>query len=261
MTTRQVRQEYPSTKTAEVAAFAEALRDHGTNKEGTFDSAAANDFMATAINQNAGVKVPENLQHVLNEAGKNASVVTKAVLDGIDIYEAQHGCSAPADIIELGMHLAYSTTDAAKSKYRHLDSATSDHQDNLALQPNRAVVAILSTMGDAIPFAHYLPADIGSNKGVLAILSHQAGNTYGQYAEGGSMDGANSGNSYLSASRVNVSFPAVSTGNVTGALTAVQATDETCDPAASTLKLLRGRTLVYVNGMVCCKRSGSNRLW
>ncbi|WP_292992605.1 hypothetical protein [Nitrosomonas sp.] len=265
MTKRTVHQEYLKKQTAEVAVFAAELRDHGTNKEGTFDSAAANDFMATAINQNIGVKVPENLQIVLDEAPSGEegddvrSKITKAILDGIDIYEAQHGCNAPADVIELGLHLAYSTSDAAKRKYR-FDSANSDHQDNLALQPNRAVLAILSTMGDAIPFAHYLPADIGSNKGVLAIMAHQAGNTYGQYTEGGSMDGANSGNSFISASRVNVSMPAVSTGNVTGALTAVQATDETCDPAASTLKLLRGRTLVYVNGMVAAKevdQSGS----
>lgn len=266
MTKRTVHQEYLKKQTAEVAVFAAELRDHGTNKEGTFDSAAANDFMATAINQNnTGVKVPENLQIVLDEmpsgekgdAARNA--VTRAILDGIDIYESQHGCNAPADIIELGLHLAYSTSDAAKRRYK-FDSANSDHQDNLGLQPNRAVLAILSTMGDAIPFAHYLPADIGSNKGVLAVMAHQAGNTYGQYAAGGSMDGANSGNSYISASRVHVSLPAVSTGVVTGALTAVQATDETCDSGAATIKLLRGRTLVYVNGVVAAKevdQSGS----
>ena len=262
MTKRTVHQEYLKKQTAEVAIFAEALRDHGTNKEGTFDSAAANDFMATAINQNTGIKVPENLQIVLDEmpSGEKGEIarnsITRAILDGIDVYEAQHGCNAPADVIELGLHLAYSTSDAAKRKYS-FDSATSDHQDNLALQPNRAVLAILSTMGDAIPFAHYLPADIGSNKGVLAVMAHQAGNTYGQYAAGGSMDGANSGNSYISASRVNVSMPAGGTGNVTGALTAVQATDETCDSAASTIKLLRGRTLVYVNGMVAATEVSS----
>lgn len=59
MTKRSVHQEYLKNKTAEVAAFAAALRDHGTNKEGTFDSASANDFMATAINQDTGVKIPE----------------------------------------------------------------------------------------------------------------------------------------------------------------------------------------------------------
>ena len=170
MTTRRVHQEYLSTKTAEVAAFAAALKDHGTNKEGTFDSAAANDFMATAINQDAGVKVPEALQHVLDEAGKNSSVVTKAILDGIGIYESQHGCNAPADIIELGIHLAYSTTDYAKSQYRFLDAATSDHQDNFALQPNRAVIAILSTMGDAI-FSNRAPQRVCST--LMPVINSQ----------------------------------------------------------------------------------------
>ncbi len=258
MTKRTIHQEYLKKQTAEVAIFAEALRDHGTDKEGTFDSAAASDFMATAINQNTGIKVPENLQIVLDEtpSGEKGEIarnsITRAILDGIDVYEAQHGCNAPADVIELGLHLAYSASDAAKRKYS-FDSATSDHQDNLALQPNRAVLAILSTMGDAIPFAHYLPADIGSNEAILAVMAHQAGSTYGQYAAGGSMDGANSGDSYISASRVHVSLPAGGTGNVTGALTAVQATDETCDAAAPTIKLLRGRTQVYVNGMIAAR--------
>ena len=112
MTTRRVHQEYLKKQTAEVAVFAEALRDHGTNKEGTFDSAAANDFMATAINQNTGIKVPENLQIVLDEmpSGEKGEIarnsITRAILDGIDVYEAQHGCNAPADVIELGLHLA-----------------------------------------------------------------------------------------------------------------------------------------------------------
>lgn len=68
MTKRTVHQEYLKKQTAEVAVFVSELRDHGTNKEGTFDSAAADDFMATAINQNnTGVKVPENLKIVLDE--------------------------------------------------------------------------------------------------------------------------------------------------------------------------------------------------
>jgi len=32
------------------------------------------------------------------------------------------------------------------------------------LQPNRAAVSIIHTITSAIPFAHYLPADIGSNE-------------------------------------------------------------------------------------------------
>ncbi|MBL0011043.1 MAG: hypothetical protein IPP22_08710 [Nitrosomonas sp.] len=189
---------------------------------------------------------------VRRERRSRRSRITRAVLDGISIYESQHGVSAPADVIEQALHNAYSTTDVAKRLAGlKLDSATSDHQDNLGLQANRAVISILSAMGEAIPFAHYLPADLGSNKSVLAILSHQAGNTYGQYAEGGSMDGANSGNPFITSSRVHKTTPAVTTGNVTGALTAVQEDDVTCDSDADQIKLLRGRTIVYVNGVPC----------
>ena len=70
-----------------------------------------------------------------------------------------------------------------------MDSATSMHHDPISLQPNRAVVAILSAAGEPIPFAHYLPADIGSNQAILAIMNHRAGNTFGAYEQDGLMDG------------------------------------------------------------------------
>ncbi|MBL0011042.1 MAG: hypothetical protein IPP22_08705 [Nitrosomonas sp.] len=44
MTTKRVHQEYLKTSTAQVAAFAEALKDNATSKEGTFDSAASQRF-------------------------------------------------------------------------------------------------------------------------------------------------------------------------------------------------------------------------
>ena len=252
--TKRIHQEYARRETAEVSAFAAGLKDNA-NKSGTFDSAAADDFVSSIQNQSTGIKVPAALQAVYDNAAdaNDASRVTRAILDGIGAYEAQHGMEAPADIIEQAIHLAYATTDDARRKFA-LDSTSL--QSDLALQPNRAVVAILSAMGDAIPFAHYLPADIGSNEAVLAIMSHNAGNTYGGYVQGGLMDGSLSGDSYVSSSRVNQTFPAVTTGAVTGALTTIQATDETCasvGSGAATVKLLRGRSLVYVNGVQAAK--------
>lgn len=246
--TKRIHQDYFKRETAEVSKFVDNLKENAV-KSGAFDSAAAADFMATASNQNSGVTVPQNLQVVLDEAKDNdgASLVTRAILDGVSAYESQHGITPPADVIEQALHLAYATTKAARSKFS-LDSASSMHQDNMSLQPNRAIVAILSAMGEAIPFAHYLPADIGSNEAVLAIMSHNAGSTYGRYAEGGLMDGSLSGDTFVSSSRIHKSFPVVTTGVVEGALTTVQNTDETCAGGA-TVKLLRGRSLVYVNGV------------
>lgn len=257
--------QYPKKETQNVAVFVGALQENAKNSSGTFDSASALDFMSTVTNQNTGLEIPVELQMVLDECDAGGTKeVTKAILDGAAAYEYLHGAKAPADLIETAIHMAYSTTDHAKRKYGPgssaivLDSANSNHHDQLALQPNRAALAVLATIGEAIPFAHYLPADIGSNKAILAIMSHVAGSTHGMYAENAIMDGANSGDSYVSSSRVHESTPAVSTGNVTGALTRIQATFKTCDPAAAQVKLLRGRTIVYVNGQVAAGEINAN---
>ncbi|SEN69900.1 hypothetical protein [Nitrosomonas marina] len=254
---RRTQQEYHSQKTEKVSAFVDSLRENSVSG-GTFDSATANDFIGSAINQDTGVPVPEDMQIILDEAyagsndtekQHNRTRIIRAIFDGINTYESQHGLGVPADIVQHAIHMAYATTDHARNKFPQLDSANSVHHDQLSLQPNRAVVAIISSMGDAIPFAHYLPADIGSNEARLAILMHQAGSDYGMYSQNASMDGVNCGNAYLTPSRIHTLNPAVSTGDVNGALTTLQDTFETCDQGAATIKLLRGRSIVYVNGI------------
>ena len=255
--TQQLKRDYFKRETAEVAQFTAALRENAVNNDGTFDSAAADDFILTATNQATGVKVPKDLQHVLDEAGeKEGTRIVRAVLDGVDAYETQHGVSAPADVVEQALHLAYATTDDARRRYA-LDSATSLHHDQMALQPNRAVVSILATLGEAIPFAHYLPSDIGSNEAILAILSHQAGSTYGAYAQGGLLDGAYSGDSYVSSSRTHTASADEDDGSVAGKLTTIQDSSGTCAQNAASVKLLRGRTLVYVGGKIVAREMDS----
>jgi len=249
--------DYHKRETAEVAQFVDALKNESV-KGGTFDSAAADDFVSTAINQSGSVKMPEKLKIALDEADdKQASMLTRAILDGAATYERMHGSSAPADLLEQAIHLAYSTTKEAGRKMS-LDSASSDHSAALSLQPNRAVVAILTTLSEAIPFAHYLPADLQSNEAKLAIMTHQAGKDYGRYLQGALMDGAYSGDTYISSSRehkclIEVDGVSVPTGAITGKLTAIQTDGETCDPAGGAIKLLRGRSLVYVNGMIAAR--------
>lgn len=251
---KRTHQEYHNRATEEVAQFVDALQSAAT-PGGTFDSAAADEFISTAVNQSA-VAVPTALQAVFDEAGpSDTSRITRAILDGAAAYEAQHGVEAPADVLQQAIHLAYATTTAARNRFA-LDSATSLQSDPVSLQPNRAIVAILSAMGDAIPFALYLPADIGSNEAVLAIMSHNAGSSFGSYTQGGLMDGHLSGDPYITSSRVHTSNPNGS-GVVSGALTAVQQTVDTCKADAATLKLLRGRTLVYVDGRVAGKEVDS----
>lgn len=243
-------QHYNSRQTAQVADFVSALRTESVSN-GVFDSAAAEEFITTNLSQN-GVAIPESMQAVYDEADdKTSSMVTRAILDGVNAYEKAHGIQCPADILQQAMHMAYGTTGSA-ARSMNLDSASSEHHDQGSLQPNRAVVAILSTLTEAIPFAHYLPADIKSNEARLAIMTHRAGKKYGSYDHNDIMDGANSGDSYISSGREHKCAIDVE-GKVTGKITAVQATPDTCDPAGAEVKLLRGRCLVYLDGMIVAK--------
>ena len=241
--------------TAEAAKFVDQLKNNAVNS-GVFDSAAATDFLSDST-----VKVPENLQVLFDEAGSESATISKAILDGVSIYESEHGVTAPADIIESALHAAYGTSNDARRRMA-LDSASNAHGDNLSLQPNRAVVAILSALSEAIPFAHYLPADISSNEARLAILTHQAGGQYGMYAASANMDGAASGDPYITSSRthtVTVATVGVIPG---GLLTSVQTDRDTCAAIAGNVvavKLLRGRSQVYVNGQVVAREVTNNQ--
>lgn len=239
-----VKREYHDQKTAQVASFVDGLKAHGT-KSGTFDSAAAIDFVTEATNRTG--YVPEKLQIVLDEAGEHKGIILDSINRGIAAYETAHGCNVPADVVEQAIHLAYATTVDVRKKIS-LDSASSLHQDNLSLQPNRAVVAIIPAISEAIPFAHYLPTDIGSNEAKLAIMSHIAKDTYGSYLSGGSMDGITSGNRYASAKRVH-KCAVDGAGAFTGKITVKQTDEITCDAAAAVPPLLRGRSIVKVNGV------------
>lgn len=247
--TQRIQREYFNAKTAEVSQFVEGFREQAA-PGGTFDSAAASDFRA---NSNA---VPEKLQAVYDEAGDNANKIERAIFDGIGMYEAAHGTNVPADVVEQAIHAAYTNTSDVRRKIA-LDSATSLHHDQLSLQPNRAVVSILSIFAEAIPFAHYLPADIGSNQAKLAIMTHKAGNTFGAYAQNGLMDGVNSGDVYISSARTDtVTFDGIA-ASMSGKVTAVQTSADNCDTGAGDLKVLRGRTMVYVNGLPVASESAN----
>ncbi|MEI6746286.1 MAG: hypothetical protein WCL34_10010 [Methylococcaceae bacterium] len=240
---------YNKVSTVEVADFVNELQESAKTTGGTFDSTAADDFVSST-----SAKLPENLQILLDECGDKSGVITRAILDGISIYEKSHGGNVPADLVEQALHNAYGTTDDARRKYHlpALDSASSNSSDSYSLQPNRAVVAILSMFSEAIPFAHYLPSDISSNEARLAILQHQTDGAFGAYGAGALLDGINSGDAFISSSRIH-KCTIDSTGAVTGKITGNQTTHETCDPSGVTTVLLRGRSIVYVNGQVAAR--------
>lgn len=237
--------QYNKQSTIEVDNFVSALQTNAQPK-GTFDSAAAKDFINSALSQNE-VAVPATLQGVLDSVSdKEADLVVRAVLDGANAYQAAHGQAMPADVMEQALHSAFSTTPEGQKAA--LDSVGSSLQSAQSYQANRAIVAILTTTTEAIPFVHYLPADIKSNQAKLAILEHTTGSKAGSYAEGGLLDGAHSGERFISSARDHV-LTHGDAGALTGKITAIQKTADTCDAEGTTVKLVRGATIIYVNGL------------
>jgi hypothetical protein len=244
-------------KTKLAGQFVEQLKE-AAGSGAVFDSAAAADFVGGALSQ-AESPMPRELQVLMDETPADSrGAVTKAILDGVRIYEEKHGTPAPADLIEYAMHLGYGHT----SEGIKLDSANSNHGDNLSLQPNRAVVSILMALSEGIPFVHYLPADIGSNEAKIGIVSHLAGSNYGRYAQNALMDGVNNGDAYITPSRIHTCARAADTGfdNHTGQLTSAQTDEDTCTAVGGNVvavKLLRGRSVVYVNGKIVAREVSS----
>ena len=233
----------------QLAQFVDGLRETSTKDDGfTLDSAAANEFVGESLHGRNSAKLTDNLKAIYDDAGSYSEIVTKAILDGVNAYEQQHGMACPADVLSQAVHNGFTNTSYAKSKYS-LDSAvtTSAHHNPDSINPSKIVVSILSTLGEAIPFANYIPADPGTNEAKIAIVSNRAGTTYGGYAQNGEMDGTLSGDRYIYTSRIQKG--ATTDGaSFAGKLTIIQSDPDNCDPAAPVPKLLRGASIVYING-------------
>lgn len=206
----------------------------------------------------SGVTAPKHLDMMLGRVTTGQELhIMDSVATGINLYTEAHGSAPTADVVEAALQQGYSAMLGIDSSGRLLDSATSDNHDPGSLQANRAVVATLSAIAEAIPFAAYLPVDIASNQAKLAILSHEAGSNYGDYTVGKIMNGVSAGDVYASSSRF-IKFD--HSGNVpyTGKFSETNLTGTDagyCNPAATGVPVLRGRTILYVNGMVAATDS------
>lgn len=233
----------------------------------------------TAINESISgsgdVKVPEKLAAFIDELdNKDRVKVVAGILDGINTYEAAHGQAVPPDVIEEMCRTAHEwSRDGLLNRLRqaglsvnikgYLDDATSTSPDAGSLQANRAVIAIQSLMSSAIPFASYLPTDIGSGEAKLIIIGHTAGSTFGEYAEDASMDGVNSGQRYFDSCRTDTAtYSLVTTvGHHDGQLTTIQLDSDHCETVANgaaAVKLVKGSFTVYINGHSVAETSRSN---
>lgn len=247
---------YVSKATNEVAEFLDHV-------------AAANGAESTAIldsvKNTPSVKLPGDLEKLMGLAPEgDAGRILDSVQRGVAEFTAAHGTAPTADLVEAALqqgHAAFLGIDQSGSLLDSVvsNSLTSNHHENMSLQSNRAVVAVLSAMAEAIPFAAYLPVDIGSNQSKLAILSHQAGSAYGDYDVGGLMDGISVGDVYASSSRM-IKFDLSAAEPLSGKFSErnLASAPGFCDPAANGLPVLRGRTVIYVNGLVAAREGQSS---
>lgn len=229
---------------AETEQFFDALCDEAksASAEGVMDSASTKKIAKDFPSRLSREQLPESVQNVLKNIPEDRlGRVLDSVLHGCSVYQAEHGCLPTGDVLEAalsqGAHAALPLT-----KQGVFDNVGgSAHHDQISAQPNRAVVAITAGIAEAIPFAHYLPTDLNSNEAKLVIVSHQSGSNFGGYTEGEIMDGVNIGKQFFSAERrIALSL----NGDRTGAAGKISTTIG----GNVDVTLLRGRTIVYVNG-------------
>jgi len=200
------------------------------------EGSATQHFLDTATES-----MPPYLQKLLDKTdGQHGQIALDSVVQGMRLYKNRHGVLPTADVIEaaLDQAVAYATP---LSELKLDGVGSTSHHDPISAQPERIQIGILTAIAEAFPVATYLPTDIGSNEALLGIVSHQAGSAVGGYDVGSLLDGVNIGDTFLSSERrANLALDLerdAATGNLS--LTT---------GGAANVKLLRGRTQVYVNG-------------
>lgn len=195
------------------------------------DSAAAVHSAMDAIKNESGANVPGVLSELLGKTTDDEKTI-KALFDGVATFRREHGFMPTGDLLLSAIHQGASV----------FDSVSNGHHDQISINPNAPLVAIMGAMAEATPFAGYLPADKGSNEARLIVVNHTAGSNWGDYALNDMMDGIASGGGYLSSARV---MELAAPNDTTNYKFAFKARN---DGSGAALNLLRGRSIVYVNG-------------
>lgn len=240
---------YTRSSTAKTAKFLDNVAS--AKAEG-----ASNATLATNM-VNKEFDAPNELGAILDAVPQKDGVrMLDAVERGIAYYTAQHGTAPSADLVDAALQQGHSALFGDDGKGNILDSVPGTGSNSAAsastsLQPDRAVVAVVSALAEGIPVAGYLPVDIKSNQGTLAIVNHIAGSSYGDYAEGDLLDGVNGGDVYASSSRF-AKIDVTGAGPFIGKFTGTNLGGGEvgfCDPAGTAVPVLRGRTIIYVAGI------------
>lgn len=181
-----------------------------------------------------------------------------SVADGIERYTDAHGVAPSPDLLLAAMQQA----DSARHDYTNdgiprsvMDSVGgSDHHAANSINANRALLAIEQLFETAIPFGSYLATDISSNEARLHILSHIAASTHGGYKANDSLNGGLAGKPFASSSRW-MKFGGDFSAPQTQKVTSIVDRDGFCVQTDGLVvpPILRGRTIVYINGLVAAE--------
>lgn len=243
----------PSTK--KVASFLDSLA------QAEESGAKTADVVKSIVAGDKDIGAPDNFSEVIASAPESRRVaLLDSVAMGIKNYTAAHGKAPTADVIEAAMQQGHNAMFHSINKDGQLldnVGATGDASESTSLQPNRAVVATLMAISEAIPFAGMLPTDIKSNEAKLAIISHIAGTTYGDYSEGDSFNGIGLGQTFASSSRM-VRLPLDGATPLKGVFTSTNdpADQGYCDADGIAVPVLSRRTIIYVNGLIAASDKG-----
>lgn len=237
---------YPQEETQALEALIDGVFGEAEQGNALDSVQQRQDFAKKRLSTIDRANLPSCLTKVMSALGEEEEHrALDAVILGMKAYRAKNGVLPTADVLVSALHQGLSVTDEAMAaRGEALDAVgSSAHSDSISSQPNRAVVAIVTAIAEAIPFATYLPADIKSNESRLVIVTHQAGSDTGDYDKGDSLDGINAGEVYISSER---RVDATIAGDQLSATAKINSkTGTTAD-----VKLLRGRTQVYINGIV-----------
>lgn len=240
-------------QTAQVAEFLDNVLKASADGGGT--------ALLDSVKNESGKNLPASLAQAVD--GLSDDSVTK-ILDsvsyGAKLFLERHGHDVTADVVEAALQQGLAATYPLKQMGANggaaliLDAAgNSNHSSSEAYQANRIITAVVSAMSEAIPFAGYLPVDIKSNTAKLAVLTHVADSTWGDYAKGSLMDGTSVGGAYAMSVRAVMLKPAGASTTLatTSKFTAENRADLPgyCDPSKTGVPVLKGRTVIYVNGM------------
>lgn len=207
-------------------------------------------------------EVPIVVGHLLAKYPEDKhGAILDSVLRGAAEYKRMHGIAPDETTIEFalwrGLRAATPLKELGLDGAR-LDSASNSHHDQLSLNPAAPIVAIMAMLSEAMPFAAYLPADVKSNEARLAIFDTKANSDFGNYLVGDTLSGIAGGGTYLSSERY--CLLSANGGGNTAPLTytVTQKADVAAGAGNVAMPLLRGRTVIFVNGLPVARESDVN---